>query len=355
MFEVDWADYDCERVGERRARKENEKKEKKKRDDTSSNHESISTRTSRSSDHQHRSFFGTLGRKKQISSPSSSRKGRQQSGTAKLRKPDEKLKRTLSSNLGSTTSSLPPPPDEHLREPSISEAPREPSISEALREPSISEAPPIPPRHPAHAHDAGSSAAAKSMLSKMTQLTIPNPEPQGDGPTAEAAGTTTSLIRALNDEEPEVPPQPASEPPQADGDSVSADTCPEPEVKTASSPRTPRTPTSPRPTHIMAFPDNGRPASDIIDDWFTALHGPNRQLPRRGPNGTIRRGHVLLPPTLSRPLPTTPTRHSAASDSFSPPRPSSIRFLVDNPNHWKTPGEWGDSGSCLQVEEQQPE
>ncbi len=179
----------------------------------------------------------------------------------------------------------------------------------------------------------------------MTQLTIPNPEPQGDGSIVEAAGTTTSLIRAFNDEEPEVAQQPAPEPHQADDDIASVDACPEPEVKTASSPRTPRTPTSPRPTHVLAFPDNGRPASDIIDDWFTALHGPNRQLPRRGPNGTIRRGHVLLPPALSRPLPTTPTRRSAASDSFSSPRPSSIRFQVDNPNQWKTPGEWGDSFS----------
>ena len=196
------------------------------------------------------------------------------------------------------------------------------------------------------------------MLSKMTQLTIPNPEPQGDNSsTAVAADTTTSLIRALNDEEPEVAQQPAPQPRQPDDDSTSVDACPEPEVKTASSPRTPRTPTSPRPTHVLAFPDNGRPASDIIDDWFTALHGPNRQLPRRGPNGTIRRGNVLLPPALSRPLPTTPTRRSAASDSFSSPRPSSIRFMVDNPNQWKTPGEWkttGEWGGSFSSDTQEP-
>jgi hypothetical protein len=68
MFEVDWKDYDCERVGQRRARKEIER-EKKKKDDASSGHRTLSTvsnRTSTSSDQHHRKFFGSLGRKTSI-------------------------------------------------------------------------------------------------------------------------------------------------------------------------------------------------------------------------------------------------------------------------------------------------
>lgn len=67
MFEVDWADYECERVGQRRARKEVER-ELKKKDDANSSHGTISTRTSVSSNQRHLSFFGSIGRKKTITS-----------------------------------------------------------------------------------------------------------------------------------------------------------------------------------------------------------------------------------------------------------------------------------------------
>jgi hypothetical protein len=86
--------------------------------------------------------------------------------------------------------------------------------------------------------------------------------------------------------------------------------------------------------------DNDKSASELIDDWFAALHGQARQFPRPGPGGTVRRGNVFLPPNLYRPLPTTPTRRSAKRDGFIPPSPSPIRFSTDNPDDWKTPDEW---------------
>lgn len=64
MFEVDWADYDSERVGQRRARKEAEQKSKQEKVDVDSRAETISTRTSCSSDPRHLGFFGSIGRKK---------------------------------------------------------------------------------------------------------------------------------------------------------------------------------------------------------------------------------------------------------------------------------------------------
>lgn len=81
MFEVDWADYDCERVGQRRARKEVER-ELKKKEDASSHHETISTRTSCSSDRHRRNFFGSIGRKK-----------KQEPSTPESNTPDGYLKR----------------------------------------------------------------------------------------------------------------------------------------------------------------------------------------------------------------------------------------------------------------------
>jgi hypothetical protein len=66
MFEVDWQDYDCERVGQRRVRKEVEREQKKNNDARSAHRTSstLSTRTSSSSDQHHRKFFGSIGRKK---------------------------------------------------------------------------------------------------------------------------------------------------------------------------------------------------------------------------------------------------------------------------------------------------
>lgn len=76
MFEVDWQDYDCERVGQRRVRKEVER-ERKKNNDASSGHRTnstLSTRTSSSSDQYRRNFFGSIGRKKAPASLKSTRR-----------------------------------------------------------------------------------------------------------------------------------------------------------------------------------------------------------------------------------------------------------------------------------------
>lgn len=67
MFEVDWTDYNSERVGQRRARKEIEK-DLKKKDDTRSAHDSVITRSSSSSD-RHYGILESIGLKKISPSP----------------------------------------------------------------------------------------------------------------------------------------------------------------------------------------------------------------------------------------------------------------------------------------------
>ena len=67
MFDVDWTDYNSERVGQRRARKEIER-DLKKKDDSHSAHDSVITRSSSSSD-RHFGILESIGLKKISASP----------------------------------------------------------------------------------------------------------------------------------------------------------------------------------------------------------------------------------------------------------------------------------------------
>jgi len=62
MFDVDWADYEIERVGQRRVRKEVER-DLKKKDERRSVRESVSSRSSLSSGEKSQGFLGSLGLK----------------------------------------------------------------------------------------------------------------------------------------------------------------------------------------------------------------------------------------------------------------------------------------------------
>ncbi|KAK3308219.1 uncharacterized protein B0T15DRAFT_508710 [Chaetomium strumarium] len=266
MFEVDWADYESERVGERRARKEVERTLKKEKEKENANNGQLttSTRSSCPSERSHLSFFGSIGRKKAIANPHKSKK-------------------------------------------------EEAAITESTK---------------------ADARTEQSMLSKMTQLTIPT---QGEGSVAETAFATTRLVQVHEEASPfsAKPPGGISRhgwvilpPPTRTGDAPSI---------TAS----PRTPRAHRPPPSFQSPTSldGKSASEFIDDWFTALRRPTYQLPRSERHGTIRRGHVLLPPNLHR-APATPTRHSVKKDFSMTPKASPIRFLAHDPDDWKPVAEW---------------
>jgi hypothetical protein len=183
------------------------------------------------------------------------------------------------------------------------------------------------------------------MLSKMTQLTIPTLASRGEEPIVEPA-TTIELVHAPDNQASFVD-RIVKTTYQLGKISTPTPTQVGAGPKITASPRTPKTPRPPRHSHSPLSPDrdDGKSASELIDDWFTALHGPTRQLPRPGPNGTIRRGNVLLPPNVSRPVPETPTRRSARGDIFLPPNPSPIRFSADNPDDWRPLDEWDRASS----------
>lgn len=67
MFDVDWADYNAEQVGQRRARKEIEK-DLKKKEDSRSTHDSVITRSSSSSGERHYGILESIGLKKPVGS-----------------------------------------------------------------------------------------------------------------------------------------------------------------------------------------------------------------------------------------------------------------------------------------------
>lgn len=177
------------------------------------------------------------------------------------------------------------------------------------------------------------------MLSRMTDLTIPTSESHrsSDGSIMDAPRVATKIVQGLCEEGP-----PAATTSKASRQLDMDQALPRLRVGTniTTKHRIPRTPKSHPLAYTPSSPDNDRSASEFIDDWFTALHGPTRQLPRPGPHGTTRRGNVLLPPNLRGPVPMTPTRRSAKKDVFIAPRVSPIQFLANDPDDWKTPDEW---------------
>ncbi len=183
----------------------------------------------------------------------------------------------------------------------------------------------------------------------MTELTIPMSESQGDGSVTEATRPITKLVQALDEDGSCVVKTVRTTHQLGRSKPVSWLGV---ETKITSTPRTPVTPKLPAAPHALSTPaSDDKSSSEFIDDWFSAMHEPARQLPRPGPNGGIRRGNVLLPPNLYRPVPITPTRRSAKRDAFIiPPSPSPVRFSTDNPDDWKTPEEWNRiSSTATQV------
>jgi hypothetical protein len=181
------------------------------------------------------------------------------------------------------------------------------------------------------------------MLSKMTQLTISTLDFQRRSAIADPA-TTTRFVQELDDDGSFVA-KTVTTTYQTGGNKCSLPSQVGVDTKITASPMTPRTPKLLHSPHPLSSPETDKSASEAIDDWYTALHGPARQLPRPGPNGTIRRGNVLLPPNVHRPVPVTPTRRSTKRTSLMPPNPSPIRFLADDPSDWKTPDEWNSTPS----------
>ncbi|KAH6641440.1 hypothetical protein F5144DRAFT_506695 [Chaetomium tenue] len=321
MFEVDWQDYGCERVGQRRVRKEVEKEQKqKKNNDASSGHRSnstLSTRTSSSSDQHHRTFFGSIGRKQPAASLKSNKP---EATTPKVEstKSNGTFKRGSLRFSGITTTMMAPPTA---------------NTSTGLENKPLNIQPSGTMRNIA---DAMQSNSPQSADRSMTQLTVPTLESQGDEPTNDAT-TEIKLVQTLDDKGSSVNKVVTTTYEHGETDPFVSTRSGVGTQITAGS-RTPRKTRLSRVMHPASPADDAKSASELIDDWFTALHHPAvRPALKPGPNGTFRSGGVLLPPNvIRRALPETPTRQSAKkSDAcFLPARSTPIRFAADNPDDW---------------------
>lgn len=352
MFEVDWADPDRERVGERRARKERER-ELKKKDDGRSSHGNTatrtSTRTSTPSTQRHRNFFGSIGRKKTISlSPKSKEQelASAKSGSAvehgRSMRDSFRFSRATARSAAKAPENVPMVPE---NEPSsAAPTPARKGAADAMDH----TLPETPDRSSKGTQVAPSlfqyspalTRGSESTLSKTTQLTIPSLERprvrdsitqtapptikfaqvHGEGGFSGAKSAKTTYQQGRNKSS--VPAHIAAAP------------------KTTATPNIPRGPRAPSTFLSPTSPDDDKSASEFIDSWFTALRGPTRDLPKPAPDGTVRRGNVLLPPSLYRPFPTTPTKSSTKKNAVMLPTPPRIRFSADNPDDWKSPEEW---------------
>lgn len=182
----------------------------------------------------------------------------------------------------------------------------------------------------------------ESELSRMTQLTIPTLESKGDESTSDA-NTEIKLVQALDNKVSFIDKVIMTTPERGEADPF-VSTQAKVGTKITSGSRIPRKTILSQVMQSTPSPEDNaaaKSASDLIDDWFTALHNPTaRPALRPGPDGTIRSGNVLLPPNVvRRALPETPTRQQSARKSnaacFLPAKASPIRFSALNPDDWQ--------------------
>ena len=362
MFEVDWADPDCERVGERQARKQLERGLKKQKDDARSSHDTvstrparISTRTSTPSTKRHLSFFGSIGRKKTVASfsqnkeqESTSTKSESAMANGKCKRDSFRFSRATARSAAKAPENVPMVPENERS--GAAPTPSRKGAADAMR-PSLPETPDRSSKGiqvaPSSLHYSPTlTRESESMLSKTTQLTIPSLERPRVRDSVIQAAPPSIKFPQIHSEEGFSGAKSAKTTYQQgrNRSSVPAQIAAVP--KATATPNTPRAPRAP-PTFLSpTSPDDDASVSEFIDAWYTALRGPTRDLPKPPPDGTIRRGNVLLPPSLYRPFPVTPTRSSTKKNVVMPPTPPRIRFSADNPDDWKTPDEWARESSA---------
>ena len=185
----------------------------------------------------------------------------------------------------------------------------------------------------------------ESTLSRMTDVTIPSLETQGNDSVTETACAHTNSLQTTDE-----PLYIAKTIKTTDGHDKNTNFVP-PQTRVEEeiiySPKTPQSTTSPSPPNPRASPGCSKSVSDFIDDWHSALHPA---LLPSSYNRTICRGSVLVPPHRRRQqhhmanLPTQ--RHAKTEEAIRLPKPSPIRSIADNLDAWKTPADWARISSA---------
>lgn len=172
------------------------------------------------------------------------------------------------------------------------------------------------------------------MLSKMTQLTIPTLEAQGSGLMPQTAATAVQELdrRASLADKPKTTYQ--------HGSIVTS--------RFASDPRTPKTSRTPRTAEASLFrvSRDEMSASDLIDDWFTALHNPAQNPVAPEFDGAVRRRSAGMTPNVSQaPKQSSSATRRARNSVCVLPKATPIRFSAENPDDWVPLEEWDSAAS----------
>ncbi|KAL2162796.1 hypothetical protein VTH06DRAFT_6632 [Thermothelomyces fergusii] len=198
----------------------------------------------------------------------------------------------------------------------------------------------------------------ESMLSRMTQLTIPSPGSRDDDPMAEAPGTVEA-VQLLDRKG--ITVNEAARTAYLDDEARYSFSYNETgaATKLATTPgarTTPATSNLLRPgTHSPSPFGNSNSASRFISNWFTALYAPSRPQSKPRDSRTIRREHVLLPPNVAHQMPETPTRRSKKRTGvYQAPNHSPVWFAAENPNSWKAVGEWDRAAPSIAAQGRAP-
>ncbi|KAL1836097.1 hypothetical protein VTJ49DRAFT_5569 [Mycothermus thermophilus] len=281
MFEVDWAEPECEKVGQRKERKKLERELRQKDDDSvrSSQTTTTSSRASTSSDRNHFGFFGTLRRKKSSAPPTISKeRGSSLANSAKVSLlPPVASKSTID---GSEPSSL----------------------------------------------TATDRSSKESMMSKLTHLTIP----------------TLSSPRAAHTSAPSTPVDATPSQTVKGGQQAVVMTEARSTPHTVYIRREDGTFV---PTNIYSQDDEESTSELINYWFNALQSPSQVQLQPGSPGLPRKDYSLAPPSAYSVPrtptqVPATPTRRPSKRPPIPPRNPTRLKLRADDPDDWKTPAEW---------------
>ncbi|KAK4148232.1 uncharacterized protein C8A04DRAFT_24032 [Dichotomopilus funicola] len=177
----------------------------------------------------------------------------------------------------------------------------------------------------------------------MTQLTIPTLEAQGSGSTPQTAATAVQEldIKGSPAEEAKTTHQHGSI-----GTPMSTQTelgaRPVSDHRTLSTPRTPGT----AEASFSRVSRDERSASELIDDWFTALHNSTQDSVAPEFSGAVRRRSAGMASNVSKAPKQSPAAARRARNSVCVlPKATPIRFSAENPDDWVPLEEWDSAAS----------
>ncbi|KAK4215929.1 hypothetical protein QBC37DRAFT_311426 [Rhypophila decipiens] len=332
MFEVDWTDYNSERVGQRRARKEIEK-DLKKKDDSRSAHDSVTTRSSSSSGDRHYGILESIGLKKSTASPKAKKPA---SLALKSIKDDDKRQRNSICAPSSSKVVVPDPGVSSSEEISPKSAP---PVSGHFAQNRLQ----IPWRSTTE----GLQHALDFLSPKPLDLAVPAPAQPAQhlgGVAPDSTPLADKVIQSLGSDSFITKTTELVYEPRKDTDTNNAVTgvSIEAQHRSLQSP----TPASPPKSPSADTTDMEASLSSLfIDDWYAALHTP-----KDSPPPVFKHDMFEKPPSSAassrharRAVSGTPTRSPRRKVFALIPPSKGSKGSIHSPDSWKPPEAWNCS------------